>query len=475
MSELIVGSRSDVHGPALHPLLQPQIKALRGRSGWRVLGARASDRPHAERWADVLDVATVGDDVEVTVLFQAFRPVALPDIVLSRVLPDAQASAVRKALKEWNLDDPRSLLRLLNATRPATRSVSPVHVLESQGSQPRVGPQSRPHDQPTSSHPIPQQSHEQLVQGLEQHRRQLRSAAQASRDADQHRSTNHHRGLHDEVASHGPAPQMRHEHAREPLEQPRVSQRPRSNDETMPVAQRQPGARPPQSIRDTLQQFDPGRSNDQRFLDSQPRGRAQLQASRDQVVRVSAIEHQNWTLLQRHQDQSGSDPHQEQLVRQLQGPRDAATRNVHEAQAMHLGQSRETQAQTAKDDAVPEVVPDTRSHHQQTSCDRSVSDSLPDQIQDPCPDVSVVEVATQDGEARFPLKRARKRVFTEIEVPAHSKCVTIFAPLNSVKAVEPKAAASDAPPSRLARKKLIKGRGAIEEALQVPRGKKPEV
>merc|ERR1712107_86395 len=98
--------------------------------------------------------------------------------------------------------------------------------------------------------------------------------------------------------------------------------------------------------------------------------------------------------------------------------------------------------------------------------DRSVSDSLPDQIQDPCPDVSVVEVATQDGEARFPLKRARKRVFTEIEVPAHSKCVTIFVPLNSVKAVEPKAAASDAPPSRLARKKLIKGRGAIEEAFK---------
>lgn len=92
-----------------------------------MLGCRDRSRRYGGEevcWADALEVCRTTmrfgksvDEASVTVLFQAFRPSARPDLILpERFTPREIRQAINRALVQWNLDDPYSLRRLLDAT-----------------------------------------------------------------------------------------------------------------------------------------------------------------------------------------------------------------------------------------------------------------------------------------------------------------------------------------------------------------------
>lgn len=115
--------------PTLHLALCSQVEALRG---WRVVAVsgrnRGGARPEQGLWDDVLELEPLGDapGPAVKVVCQAFAPDCLPDLFIGRAGQCPSAELLQRlgpALDAWSLEDPESLSRILEATRPAAAPV----------------------------------------------------------------------------------------------------------------------------------------------------------------------------------------------------------------------------------------------------------------------------------------------------------------------------------------------------------------
>jgi hypothetical protein len=118
----------------IHPAFREQLAGLYAApgkaGGWEVVRVRARRRcfwAAAETaWGDSVDCVPSGLEVSdrvrasTTVIFEAFNPATLPDIMWpggsAPPSPEA-AAALDKVLLSWDLEDPLSLRNLLNASR----------------------------------------------------------------------------------------------------------------------------------------------------------------------------------------------------------------------------------------------------------------------------------------------------------------------------------------------------------------------